>query len=324
MRAVLTPMPAFRRPCAATPTSPSTQPTTSLAALRATAAVVAAMAVAFGAAAQGGSPALPAPAAPVAAAAAVPAPLPLADAAARRDTTIGTGDVLRVAVYQNPDLSIETRVSENGAISYPLLGQVVVGGLTVAQVEKALADGLRNGNFVRQPQVTVLVTQVRSSQASVLGMVTRPGRYVIDVTGMRLSEMLAQAGGVAPGGSDVVILTGLRNGKPLRLEVDIGQLFANGAQNQDPEVRNGDTLYVERMPSVYIYGEVQRPGAIRLENGMTLMQALAAGGGLTQRGTERGLRLHRRAADGRVEELQPRMSDTLRNGDVVYVRESLF
>jgi polysaccharide export outer membrane protein len=194
----------------------------------------------------------------------------------------------------------------------------------VPQIEKALADGLRTGNFVKQPQVTVLVTQVRGNQASALGMVNRPGRFPIDVSGMRLSELLAQAGGIAPGGSDVVILTGIRNGQPYRLQVDIAALFASGAQSQDPVVLNGDTLYVERMPTVYIYGEVQRPGAIRLEINMTLMQALASGGGLTQRGTTRGLRVHRRNGEGRVEELQPGMNDTLQNGDVIYIRESLF
>jgi len=266
-----------------------------------------------------------APAAPTTTAAVVSgnAP-PVPQDARQREYLIGAGDVLRVAVYQNPDLAIETRVSDTGQISFPLLGQVTVGGLTVPQVEKALADGLRTGNFVKQPQVTVLVTQVRGNQASALGMVNRPGRFPIDVSGMRLSELLAQAGGIAPGGSDVVILTGIRNGQPYRLQVDIAALFANGAQSQDPVVLNGDTIYVERMPTVYIYGEVQRPGAIRLENNMTLMQALASGGGLTQRGTTRGLRVHRRNGEGRVEELQPGMNDALQNGDVIYIRESLF
>jgi polysaccharide export outer membrane protein len=74
---------------------------------------------------------------------------------------------------------------------------------------------------------------------------------------------------------------------------------------------------------VYVYGEVQRPGAIRLERGMTVMQALAASGGLTQRGTDRGMRVHRRI-DGRMQEIQPKMDDPVQNGDVVYVRESIF
>jgi len=83
-------------------------------------------------------------------------------------------------------------------------------------------------------------------------------------------------------------------------------------------------VWVDRGPVVYIYGEVQRPGAMRLERGMTVMQALATGGGLTQRGTEKGMRVHRKTADGKVQVVQPSMDDALRDGDVVYVRESLF
>ena len=89
-------------------------------------------------------------------------------------------------------------------------------------------------------------------------------------------------------------------------------------------MQNGDTLWVERQNTVYIYGEVQRPGAFRLERGMTLMQALATGGGLTQRGTEKGIRVHRKNADGRVLVVQPGLDDKLQDGDVVFVRESLF
>ena len=242
----------------------------------------------------------------------------------RRDYVIGPGDVLRISVYQNTDLSLDARVSETGVISYPLLGSVPVGGLSIAQAEKAIADGLRTGNFIKQPQVNVLLMQVRGNQASVLGMVNKPGRYPIEVTGMRMSELLAQAGGVAQGGSDVVTLSGTRNGQSYRLQVDIAALFAAGSNAQDPVVLNGDTLYVDRMPTIYVYGEVQRPGPIRLEAGMTLMQAVASGGGLTQRGTERGIRVNRRTPDGKLEVLHPKMDDTLQLGDVVYVRESLF
>jgi polysaccharide export outer membrane protein len=243
---------------------------------------------------------------------------------AQRDYVLGAGDVIRVSVYQNADLTLETRVAESGTISFPLLGQIKLGGLSVPKAEKVIADGLRNGNFVRQPQVSILVTQVRGNQASVLGMVNRPGRYPIELTGMRLSELLATAGGVAQGGSDLVTLSGIRDSRAFRVVIDLPNLFAASAKANDPVIVNGDTVYVDRMPMVYIYGEVQRPGAMRLERDMTVIQALATGGGLTQRGTEKGLRVHRRNADGKVEILQPGMNDAMKDGDVIYVRESLF
>ena len=98
---------------------------------------------------------------------------------------------------------------------------------------------------------------------------------------------------------------------------------SNNAQ-YDLLMRDGDAVWIDRQPLVYIYGEVQRPGVLRLERGMTLMQALAAGGGPSARGTDKGIVVHRRAEDGRVRVLQPRMDEPVRDGDVVYVRESLF
>ena len=237
---------------------------------------------------------------------------------------LGPGDVVRVTVYQSPDLSLETRVGETGVISYPLLGSVRLGGLSVAQAERAIADGLRTGNFLKQPQVSLLVVQVRGSQVSVLGQVNRPGRFPVETADMRLTDMLATAGGIAPSGADIITLVGTRNGQPFRKEMDLPSIVRSERRSDDVVLQNGDVVYVERAPVVYIYGEVQRPGAMRLERGMTVMQALATGGGLTQRGTEKGMRVHRKGSDGKIQVIQPSMDDPVRDGDVVYVRESLF
>lgn len=263
---------------------------------------------------------------------AIPVPVPnpnlnanaTVTANANSDYLIGPGDIVRITVYQSPDLTLDARVAESGVISYPLLGTVRLGGLSVAQAEATITRGLRDGRFLKQPQVTVLVTQVRGNQVSVLGMVNKPGRFPIDVVGMRLSEALALAGGVATGGNDVVTLSGARDGKAFRSEIDLPALYGRKPSGEDPILENGDVVFVERAPSVYIYGEVQKPGALRLERDMSVMQALASGGGLTQRGTARGLRVHRRGADGKVQILEPAMTDKVRDGDVIYVKESLF
>ena len=248
-----------------------------------------------------------------------------AAAAASPEYRLGAGDVIRIVVYQNPDLTLETRVSETGYVSFPLLGNIRIGGLGVGAAEKLIADGLKNGNFVKQPQVTLTLMQVKGNQASVLGQVNRPGRYPIETADMRMTDLLANAGGVATTGGDQLVLTGTRNGKPFRMEIDLPSVFsAEQNRTNDVLIQNGDVLWVDRAPLVYIYGEVQRPGPMRLERGMTLMQVLAAGGGLTQRGTERGIRVHRKAADGKVQVIQAPMDASLKDGDVVYVKESLF
>ena len=256
----------------------------------------------------------------IAQAGAVAAP-PVSAAAEYR---LGAGDVVRITVYQNPDLTLEARIGEAGSTSFPLLGSVKIGGLVLSAAERLIADGLRAGGFVKQPQVSILVLQVRGNQASVLGQVNRPGRFPIEVVDMRLSDLLATAGGIAATGADTVILVGTRDGKPIRRELDLPAIFRSASRDDDVTVQNGDVIYVERAPTAFIYGEVQRPGPMRLERGMTVMQALATGGGLTQRGTEKGLRIHRKGADGKVQVVQPAMDDALRDGDVVYVKESLF
>ena len=237
---------------------------------------------------------------------------------------LALGDNIRITVFQSPDLSLETRLTEAGVISYPLLGSVNLAGLTVAEAEQRIANGLRTGNFVRNPQVSISVVQARGNQVSVLGQVGRPGRYPLETGEVRMTDLLATAGGVSTGGSDIVVVVGTRNGQPFRSEIDLPTVFAANRRGSDVLVQNGDVIWVERAPTIYMYGEVQRPGALRLERSMTVMQALATAGGLTQRGTARGLRVSRKDANGVVREMEPTMVDTLRPDDVVFVRESVF
>lgn len=234
---------------------------------------------------------------------------------------LGNADVLKITVYNNPDLTTETRVSESGKITFPLIGQVAVAGMPAAAAEKKIAGLLESGGFVKKPQVNVIVTAMQSQQVSVLGQVNRPGRYSIDASRSAL-DILALAGGVSGDGGDVVSVLRKRNGTTTKEKLDIVEVVRTGGGELDLE--GGDILYVERAPRFYIYGEVQRPGLFRLERNMTVLQALAAGGGLTARGTERGLRVKRRDEAGKLQVVEIQHDDLLRPDDVVYVKESLF
>ncbi len=240
------------------------------------------------------------------------------------DYRLGAGDVIRISVFQNPDLTTESRVAESGRITFPLVGSVQVGGNTVQAAERIIASRLTEGGFVLRPQVTILPVQLRSAQVAVLGYVNRPGRFPLETATTRLSEMVAAAGGVAQGGADVVVLLGTREGQSFRREIDLPLLFRKGDLSLDVVLQGGDVIYVDRAATFYIYGEVQRPGAFRLERDMTVMQALATGGGTTSRGTVKGMQIHRRDEIGRVSVIEPRMNDPLRPDDVIFVQESLF
>ena len=250
-------------------------------------------------------------------------PLVAAEAAIH-DYRMGGGDTVRIQVYQSPDLSLEARLTENGLLNYPLLGAIQLGGITVREAEQLIERGLREGQFLRQPQVMVMVVQVRGHQVNVLGQVQRPGRYALDKPGMRLSDVLALAGGITAIGADHVVVVGQRQGQPWQLRRDLARLLTQVEAEGDTELAQGDVVFIDRAPQVYVYGEVQRPGTLRLERDMTVLQALAAAGGPTLRGTERGIKLLRHDGQGRIQTLWPEMQSALQAGDVVYVRESLF
>jgi len=239
------------------------------------------------------------------------------------DAVLGAGDILKISVYGNPDLATETRVSDAGTITFPLLGPVEIGGLTAIGAEKKLGGLLETGGFLRKAQVNILITQIQNQQISVLGQVNRPGRYPIE--GRRsILDMLAMAGGIAADGGDTVSLIRKRNGATTKDVVDIIGMVRTGELEKDFELAANDVLYVERAPRFYIYGEVQRPGPVRLERAMTVLQALSAGGGLTPRGTERGMVIKRRDINGKQQVLDAKQDDLVQPDDVVYVKESLF
>ena len=174
----------------------------------------------------------------------------------------------RIGVFQSPDLTLETRVAESGVVS-PLLGNVKLGGLTVNAAEKLIADGLRNGNFLRQPQVSIVVLQVRATRSACWARSTvRAATPPIELAETCLSDMLAQASGTAPTAPTRWCWWACDGNRPLRLEMDLPTLsICRRARQRTVPVANGDTIWVDRQPLVYIYGEVQRPGPMRLERG---------------------------------------------------------
>jgi polysaccharide export outer membrane protein len=237
---------------------------------------------------------------------------------------LGDGDIIHITVFQNPDLTLDARVSESGTIPYPLIGSVKIGGMTLATAGETIANALKAGNFIQQPQVNVQLVKNVGNQVSVLGQIVKPGRFPLETFGTRLSEMLAMAGGISTTGADIVVVTGTRDGKPFRKEIDVAGMFLEQKLEDDLVVAGGDVIYVPRHPMFYIYGEVQRPGSYLIERGMTVRQALVMGGGFTVRGAERNLGVFRRGADGKVERTPINLDELVRPDEVLHVRESLF
>lgn len=321
---------------------------------------------------------------------------------AHADYTLGTGDFVKVTVYGDAELMREVRVAENGILSFPLIGEVRVGGLTTVEAEKVIAEQLKRGGFIANPQVSVVVIQFLSKTVSVLGGVLKPGRYPV-TRPSDVKDMIAEAGGITPDGSEIVTLVrgdkrsefdlydiinqqankdefivtggetiyvgtrdvavvgqllrpakysiqgGMRkisdfislaggptefageimfyttsaSGSPLTEQINIDELFKAPNSAQNKQVYPGDVLYVPKAPQVYVYGEVQRPGMYKIDKNMTVMQAIAKAGGLTIRGTQRGVKLHRKTGEGAVLKQTPELTSILNDEDVLYIEESL-
>jgi len=237
---------------------------------------------------------------------------------------LGAGDQIRVTVFQYPDLTTDTRVSPRGTITFPLIGEVKINDMTPSGAGAEIAKQLKRGKFMLNPQVTVVMTQLRSRQVSVLGQVNRPGRYPLEESSNRLTDVLALAGGVTTVGADTANIVLSRDGKIEKLEIDVAAIMRTGDLSKNIEIENGDTIYVQRAPVFYIYGEVRRAGSYRVEDNMTVMQAVSLGGGFTERANERGVNISRRTPNGMMQRVEVSLNDPVKPDDVIHVKESWF
>jgi polysaccharide export outer membrane protein len=248
-----------------------------------------------------------------------------------QDITLGPGDIVRVSVYGQKDLDTVAQVSSDGSITFPLLGSVTVAGLTPRDAERRIANELSSRSLVREPQVTIFVERslaAESESVTILGNVTRPGRYSIQTMSGAGSEnvagIIAMAGGLDDEAADYLLLTRTVGNEQSTLRVDLRQLLEQGDLNQNFVVRNGDIAFVPRMDEFFVYGEVRKAGVYRLRESMTVIQALSAAGGLTERGSEKGITVTRKSADGSNRSIKVDMNDELQPNDVLIVKEGLF
>jgi polysaccharide export outer membrane protein len=266
-------------------------------------------------------------------------PLPLDELAAQRlqlpetVATLGPDDMLKVVVYDHPDLSVEVTIGADGTFAYPLLGTVQAGNLTVQQLEKHMIQRLAK-DYLVNPQLTITVLQQRSRHVYVLGAVRQPGVYPLKYNATLL-ELISQAGGPTPeAGSHVVLVKGDPgdNGgsSPPRsatqdqnvVSIDLEKLLA-GTIRQPVQVSSNDTIYVPKPSYVFVTGQVQRPGRYLLERDITARKAIILAGGLTQFAAKSRLQV-RRMVNGEPHDFRADMDDPLQAEDVLIVPESVF
>ena len=236
------------------------------------------------------------------------------------DYRLGAGDLLKIAVFDHDELGVDARISQSGNITFPLIGQLQVAGLSTRDTELLLARRLIEGGFVKQPQVSVLVSEYQSQKVSVMGQVAKPGQYPLDAS-KKVLDALAMAGGVLndTAAEDVTLVRADGN----RIVIDLKTLF-DGDPAVNLVVQDGDTVFVAHAPQFYIYGQVQRPGQYKLVRNTSISQAISIGGGLTPRGTQRGAIVKRVDAKGKEHKISVKDEDVLQPNDVLMIKASLF
>jgi len=245
------------------------------------------------------------------------------------NSRVGSGDVLRVTVFGQPDLSAEVGVNDKGILTLPLIGGIDVSGLNTSDIAARVSQALRQGQYVINPQVSVEVLQLRSQVVSVLGEVNRPGRYPIPGK-LSVLELLATAGGLTAQADQTVTLLRRKDqsdsatNSDVRIPILLGDTATTERTPLDVELHNGDVVYVNKKKLFYIHGEVNRPGGYPMEQDMNVMRAISLGGGMTQRASQRRIYINRTMADQGVQEIKAKLTDPVLPGDVVYVNESLF
>jgi polysaccharide biosynthesis/export protein len=258
----------------------------------------------------------------------------LAAAVTNDDYTIGPGDTLNINVYENQDLTRTVQVDGEGNISFPLIGQVRAAGMNVVDLSQSITRKLAAGYLIN-PQVTVVVTEYRSSKATILGKVSRPALY--ELRGRTsLLELISTAGGLAPDAGQYAYVTRVEavtkkaGGKAIEggcqetIRIDLKKLVEEGDTSQNIIISDGDSIFISKMEKIYVTGEVKSAGSYSYEEGLTVIQAVTRAGGFTDRASANGIRIVRKGNGEEHELRKVKMDDPIQPEDVIVVPESFF
>ena len=250
------------------------------------------------------------------------------------DYAIGPQDVLAIVVFDQPDLSGKYAVEIDGSFTFPYIGRVKAGGLTIRAFEKELRTRLADG-FFKDPQIAVSVESYRSQRIFITGEVRTPGAFPL--TGeLTLLDAIAKAGFATLDATDEVVV--IRSGKgagpaaaPTPAATDAKPFVAvslkalqNGAAiAQNVLLQDGDTVFVGRAEPVFVYGQVKNPGSYPIRTETTVLQALSLAGGATAVGATNRIRIIR-VVNGERKEYRATLTDFVQPGDTVMVPQRYF
>jgi polysaccharide export outer membrane protein len=240
---------------------------------------------------------------------------------------LGEGDLLKITVYDNPDLTTEVRISGEGKITVPLVGDVQVKSLTATDIGKKLAALFADG-YIKNPQVSVFILEYKSKKVTALGEFTKPG--LIELRGSStLMEVISNAGGITANAGDTLYIKrnlvkgAAGNKNDVTITVDLVKLLEGGDMTSNIPVQDGDSIYVPRAAFVYVTGEVKSPGAFKITKSLTVLRSITLAGGFTQKARKKGTEVVRKNG-GSEKSIPVSMDDLVQADDIIVVPESFF
>lgn len=254
-----------------------------------------------------------------------------------KEYKIGPKDLLEITVFELPELNQSVRVSEDGSISLPLLGQVAIEGMAKDEVEKKLASLLEE-KYLKKARVTVFIREYQSQRVAVIGAVGKPGMYEL-IGRTTVLQLISKAGGLTDrASSEMFVLREAKNGVRARIAIDLDDLINNGNQKLDIPLQANDTVNIpiDQMINIFVFGEVRNPGAlqVKMSKRTTLLQAIAQAGGPIEGAARGSVTIKRKdRKTGKEIKMKVNIKDVIKGkrpdielleGDVVFVPESIF
>jgi polysaccharide export outer membrane protein len=256
------------------------------------------------------------------------APAPVRQAADVKGYEVGSGDTLTIVIYGEKELPQEFKVAADGYINYPYIGSLKVAGMTVRGVEGAIRARLVEGKYFSDPQVVVDVLDYRSQVVQVQGQVHTPGDITLQDADMTLTKVLAKAQLTNLAGSYVEIRRRKPGADPANTSPDSFQITRVEREDLytlkvDPRLKDGDSVFVPKSPVFYLNGFVKGVGPQVWTPGMTVGKAIANAGGLSERGTMRGLKI-KRMVNGKFKDFNADENTPVLPEDQIHVRQRRF
>jgi len=252
------------------------------------------------------------------------------------DYKIGPKDLLEISVFGLDELNKTERVSEEGKITLPLLGEIEVDGLTKSELEVKLARLLEE-KYLQDPQVTIFIAEYQSKRVTIMGAVQTPGWYEL-VGRQTVLDVIAKAGGLTnEAGIEMFVMRQNPGGKNSSVQISLDDLILNGNAELNIPLEAGDivNIPIDRIVNVYVMGQVRSPGALEVKRSRipTLLMAIAQAGGFAERASKGGVLIKRIGKDGKEIKIKVNVKNIIKGkiddiqllvDDVVVVPETIF